>query len=538
INWINTSCGSSVTCNTLCPGTYSLQLIDSVHCIDTAQIVVTSINSPSVTASFTNITCFGSCDGVASVTGVTGINGPPFTYSWSPSPVTTTSTTTSSVASGLCYTLNPYISTVTDSIGCKTVTIFTIGQPPQISTTLTASPATCFGINNGSIISIGSGGTPFTTGYFFSIDNGTYLGASSSQTFTALPAGSHTVCIRDSLICINCFPYNVPSNSIITSTISATKPTCFDSCNGKATVSHINGGTPIYTVTWSPSGQIDSFATALCAGSYTATITDALGCQGKDTIKIIAPLPITLNPDTANPACGQCNGTIILSPTGGTGTTYTYTWSPASIIGTGGTLLCPGNYSVVITDSNGCKINWFDTLHDVTLSLPIAQAGPNQSIFIGQTATLGGNPTNPVGGTIVWEPNTALSDSTVGNPIASPIVTTTFTVIVTNTLGCKATDTMVVIVFPPFTITTGFTPNNDGKNDTWVIDQLDMFPNVEVEIYNRWGEQLFYAPKGTYKPWNGTYQGQPVPVGTYYYIIRLNDKDYPDHYAGPLTILR
>ncbi len=96
---------------------------------------------------------------------------------------------------------------------------------------------------------------------------------------------------------------------------------------------------------------------------------------------------------------------------------------------------------------------------------------------------------------------------------------------------------MVVTILPPFIIPTGFTPNGDGKNDAWVIDNMNLFPNVEIEVYNRWGEQLFYS-KGNYIPWMGTYNGKPVPVGTYYYVIRLNDPKYPDHYAGPLTILR
>ena len=82
-----------------------------------------------------------------------------------------------------------------------------------------------------------------------------------------------------------------------------------------------------------------------------------------------------------------------------------------------------------------------------------------------------------------------------------------------------------------------FTPNGDGKNDEWVIDGINLFPNVVISVYNRWGEQLFYS-KGNYTPWDGTYNGKPVPVGTYYYIINLNDPRYPNAYTGPLTILR
>jgi gliding motility-associated-like protein len=100
-------------------------------------------------------------------------------------------------------------------------------------------------------------------------------------------------------------------------------------------------------------------------------------------------------------------------------------------------------------------------------------------------------------------------------------------------------DTTTVIVLPTFIIPNGFSPNGDGYNDLWIIDNIQLFPDCEVEVFNRWGEPLFYS-KGYNSPWNGTYGGKPVPVGTYYYLIRLHDKEkkFPDHYTGPLTILR
>ena len=123
------------------------------------------------------------------------------------------------------------------------------------------------------------------------------------------------------------------------------------------------------------------------------------------------------------------------------------------------------------------------------------------------------------------------------NPSASPTLTTTYVVAVQDTNGCANYDTMVVTILPAIIIPNGFTPNGDGKNDTWMIDYLFKFPNCEVEVYNRWGEQLFYS-KGYNIPWDGNYKGKPVPVGTYYYIIRLNDPILTDTYTGPLTILR
>jgi gliding motility-associated-like protein len=110
-------------------------------------------------------------------------------------------------------------------------------------------------------------------------------------------------------------------------------------------------------------------------------------------------------------------------------------------------------------------------------------------------------------------------------------------VIVTDANGCTNWDTVTVFVYPEIDIPNGFSPNGDGKNDYWIIDNIQQFPDCEVEVYNRWGEQLFYS-KGYATPFDGKYKGQDLPVGTYYYIIRLNSPLYPKDYTGPLTIFR
>ena len=96
---------------------------------------------------------------------------------------------------------------------------------------------------------------------------------------------------------------------------------------------------------------------------------------------------------------------------------------------------------------------------------------------------------------------------------------------------------MNLVVVPAIDFPNGFTPNGDGVNDTWVIDNIHLFPNCQVEVYNRWGEQLFISI-GYNTPWDGRYQGKDLPVGTYYYIINLNDPLFPEVYTGPLTIMR
>ncbi|RYY19624.1 MAG: gliding motility-associated C-terminal domain-containing protein, partial [Sphingobacteriaceae bacterium] len=80
-----------------------------------------------------------------------------------------------------------------------------------------------------------------------------------------------------------------------------------------------------------------------------------------------------------------------------------------------------------------------------------------------------------------------------------------------------------------------FTPNNDGINDVWNIKYLDSYPNVIVEVFNRYGERMYYSV-GYTAPWDGRYKGAELPVGTYYYIISPGSGR--DKIAGPITIIR
>ena len=108
---------------------------------------------------------------------------------------------------------------------------------------------------------------------------------------------------------------------------------------------------------------------------------------------------------------------------------------------------------------------------------------------------------------------------------------------VTSSQGCVSSDSVLVSILPNISFGNGISPNGDGVNDEWEIDFIEMFPENTVEVYNRWGELLFQS-KGYTEKWDGTYKGQPLPVGTYYYIINLNDPLFPDAYTGPITIMR
>ncbi len=135
-----------------------------------------------------------------------------------------------------------------------------------------------------------------------------------------------------------------------------------------------------------------------------------------------------------------------------------------------------------------------------------------------------------------WTSSIYLNDDTLLNPICTPIFTTSYKITATGPGNCIATDTVKVVAFKQLAIPNAFSPNGDNINDRWVIDFLNDYPYCKIDIFNRNG-QLVYRSVGYNGPWDGTVNGNPVPVGTYYYIIELNNNGYTK-LSGSVTILR
>jgi len=222
------------------------------------------------------------------------------------------------------------------------------------------------------------------------------------------------------------------------------------------------------------------------------------------------------------------------------GTTYNWFLLPSAVSFTNTliTTVAPpvGTSTYVLVAANGVCISR-DTVKITSNIPPIVNAGPNYTITIFTSTVIGGSPTSATGVTFTWIPSSTLDNGSLPNPTASNTVNTSYTVMVTDAKGCVGSDTMHVYIFPEIFIPNGFSPNSDGKNDYWVIDNIQQFPNCVVEVYNRWGELLFVST-GYNTPWDGRYKGKELPVGTYYYIIDLHHVNFPKAYTGPLTIFR
>ena len=135
----------------------------------------------------------------------------------------------------------------------------------------------------------------------------------------------------------------------------------------------------------------------------------------------------------------------------------------------------------------------------------------------------------------LWTPALYLNSDTAPKPIVSPLQDQGYRVVVTSADGCSATDSVFVRLLKTPDIPNAFSPNGDGVHDKWEIPYLDSYQGATIQVYNRYG-QLVFESKGYFRPWDGTYKGKDLPVGTYYYII--NPKNGRKQMTGFVDIIR
>lgn len=194
----------------------------------------------------------------------------------------------------------------------------------------------------------------------------------------------------------------------------------------------------------------------------------------------------------------------------------------------------PGTHTIrySFAAANGCS-----TFADQTITVdptPTADAGPDKFVLEGGFISLTGKGTgNAV--SYLWTPNSYVDNNRISTPRVSPPDDITYTLTVTSADGCVDRDQVFVKVLKAPKVPNAFSPNGDGINDRWIIEYLDTYPGATVDVYNRYG-QLVYHSVGYNTPWDGTVNGKPLPVATYYWII--NPKNGRAQMNGSVTILR
>ena len=518
--------------DSLCPGTnYAVVVSDANGCSITTPYSIGAAAAIVANLTFTGETCNGPGDGEAHIAPAGG-SGTTYGINWDPDP-----DNGDGLVDALGLEAGNYTVTITDSLGCDTVVPFTILPYQPIVDNAVVSNVLCNGECNGIVVLSPSGGFGNYT-FDWNPDPPNGDGTNSA---TGLCAGPITVTITDGIGCDTTITFTITEPAALTATVDqVVDALCSGATDGSIAITVV-GGVPNYDVVWSGPNGFNSTSediTGLAPGVYTANITDDNNC----TVSVSATVgAITILTADAGADVQACSGNTITLDGSNSAGAVDYSWSTnGGVVGIAAQYTLPnlgaGTYTYILTITNGpCTDS--DTVLVTILASPLADAGPDQEIFLQQSTTLGGNPTGPPGSSYVWQPDSLLDDANVANPVADPPTTTWFTVEVTGANGCTSIDSALITVIPEIVIPTGFSPNGDGVNDTWQIDLIERFPECTVEIYNRWGELLFRSV-GYQQYWDGTYNDGEVPIGTYYYAIELNDPAFPEPYTGPLTVLR
>lgn len=303
-------------------------------------------------------------------------------------------------------------------------------------------------------------------------------------------------------ITVNPYPAAVAGNDTV---ICASSPVTFTTPPGAGyTFNWTNGTSTINTtnsITVSPT----------VTTTYYLNVTIIGGCVSRDTVTVVVnSLADTIT--VTNAGCAGNDGTATATPTGGT-PPYTYLWSDGSttplIAG-----LTPGTYWCVITEANGCTYSASAVVTGITNLAP--DAGISTTIIQGDQTMLNGS-----GGTYYsWSPSGSLSCVNCANPIATPTVTTTYTLTVSDSLGCTQIDTVTIFVeifcgdvFVP----NAFSPNGDGQNDVLYV-RGPCIETVEFSVYNRWGELVFRTTDPTLG-WDGIWRGVACENAVFTYTV-------------------
>lgn len=414
------------------------------------QVNITIVAPPLADAGLDTIICLGD---TAALGGAP--TGPPgATYSWTPAGSLDNATDPNPNA--FPTTTTTYVVTVDIGLACATTdtVVVTVG-----STVLDAGPDVDICPGDSAQLQA-SGAVTYSWTPTATLSDSLIADPWASPATTTV----YTVTMTDAIGCIGVDSATVTVNPLPTVDPGPDTTICTNT-------SVVIGGTPTgpagSTYAWTPNGTLDDGSLAnptatptVSPTTYQVVVTDANGCIDSASVTVtLNTLPIA----DAGTDATICNGdSTQLNATGG----GTYSWSPTTglsdplIADPWASPTITTTYTVTVTDINGCV----DT-DDVTITvdpLPAVDAGPDETICIGQSVTIGGSPTGPAGSTYVWTPNGTLDDGSLANPLATPSTTTTYTVVVTDGNGCVDTDSMMVTVNP--------LPIVDAGPDTAICD--------------------------------------------------------------------
>ena len=266
-------------------------------------------------------------------------------------------------------------------------------------------------------------------------------------------------------------------------------------------------------------------------GSYTVTLvaTSPFGCIDSDTKTLSNFFDKPIADFTVNPQelCQGADNNFRDGSSAPGSTIQSWNWvfndgSTSTAANPVKKFNTPGTYNVQLTVKNtaGCVSDPYTLPVTVHLQ-PKIEAGPSFVVPQGTPIQFGAT-ANSAGLNFSWSPPLGLSDPNALKPTLVANTDQTYILTATGSYGCTATDYLTVKILKPVVVPNIFTPNGDNIHDRWVIQHIEDYPGATVELFNRYGQQVYFA-KGSATAWDGKYKGKDMPVGTYYYVIKLNN---------------
>lgn len=425
-----------------------------------------------------------------------------------------------------------------DSGDCTTTSsIITITQPlAPLAAPYTVTDVTCNGANNGSIVINASGGTGIIK-YAISPNLNQFV---DDNIFDKLAPGTYDVIVQDVLGCyikIN-FTINEPDLiSVVTDPASIIPEVCEGDKDGAFSIT-ISGGTAPYSVSLdNPTGiyttgtatQTDFDFTGLTGGAHIVYIRDNLGCNSEWTV--LLPESIRINPIAVidyscvnNAASNTVTITVDTSITNPSDVDYSLdgtSYQTSNVF----TNVAPGTgHYVDVRHTNGCiqRTASFDIVQVDPLTLILNDGGLNEIVAVatggagGYQYTFNGESNGSSNSFIIRESGD-------------------YTVTVTDANGCVATANRY-FEFIDVCIPNYFTPNGDGVMDGWAPGCTINYKDLTFDIFDRYGRKIATYRLGQY--WDGKYNGNELPSGDYWYVLKLNDLKDNREFVGHFTLYR
>ncbi len=444
-SWSTSPVQTSATATNLQAGVYTVTVTDVNGCMDSLVVNLNDIGGPAVSISgSTDVLCFGDSSGTATSNAVGGT--PPLSYSWSP--VGGTGVNGIGLPAGMATI------TVTDNNGCVGNASVLINEPTPLSASISHLDVNCFGGVDGSAQVAAANGTP-PYNYNWSPSGGTNASA------IGLSAGIYNCTITDDNGCsITVIDTIFEPQALSATTVGSSNVSCNGGNDGSASVAGIDG-TPGYSYNWSPFGGTLSTASGLTAGNYVVEVTDNNGCEYNHNVSISEPVALSAGLTITNPSCaGATDGTITANVSLGT-PPYSYFWSPIGGTTNQITNLGAGNYSVLITDNNGCQLVADTVLNNPgALTLFTSSTSANCASGADGTASVVASSGTP-GYTYLW--NTTPSQTTATAVAGAGV----YLVTVTDANSCQAQASVEITEPNPMNISVGSLSNVScmGGND-------------------------------------------------------------------------